>query len=29
VFDVQFRLIDSLTAPTTNLQTACFAVTAK
>jgi hypothetical protein len=29
VFDVQFRLIDSLTAPTTNLQTGCFAVTAK
>jgi hypothetical protein len=29
VFDVQFRLIDSLIAPTTNLQTGCFTVTAK
>jgi len=29
VFDVEFRLVDSLTAPTTDLRTECFTVTAK
>lgn len=29
VFDVEFRLVDSLTAPTTDLRTECFSVTAR
>jgi hypothetical protein len=29
VFDVEFRLIDSLTAPATDLRTGCFTVTVK
>jgi hypothetical protein len=29
VFDVEFRLVDSLTAPTTDLRTGCFTVTTK
>ena len=29
VFDVEFRLVDSLTAPTTDLRTDCFTVTAR
>jgi hypothetical protein len=29
VFDVEFRLLDNLTAPTTDLRTGCFSVTAK
>jgi len=29
VFDVEFRLVDSLTAPSTDLRTGCFTVTVK
>ena len=29
VFDVEFRLVDSVTAPTTDLRTGCFTVTVK
>jgi hypothetical protein len=29
VFDVQFRLVDSITAPTTDLRTGCFTVTVR
>ena len=29
VFDVQFRLVDSHTAPTTDLRTGCFTITVK
>jgi hypothetical protein len=29
VFDVEFRLVDSLTAPVTDLRTGCFTVTVK